>query len=110
MKRIITAAILFFAHMGAAFACMSSEQLLANAERAKIPTTVLVGPQLKQATEIIAAVAPIDAGAIGFVALSDVPDGSGVVSVGPPGHVCGYMVLQERDYRILRTTLFGRTA
>lgn len=71
MKRLFAALVLFLAHMGSAYACMSSEQLLANAERAKIPTTVLVGP---------------------------------------PGHVCGYMVLQECDYRILRTTLFGRTA
>jgi len=110
MKRLFAALVLFLAHMGSAYACMTSEQLLANAERAKIPTTVLVGPQLKQAAEIIAAVAPIDAGAIGFVALSDVPDGSGIVVAGPAGQVCGYMILSERDYRILRRTLFGRTA
>ncbi len=109
MKRILVAAFLFLAHVSAAFACISSDQFLANAERAKIPTTVLVDAQLKLAASLTVAVANIDM-EVGFVALSDVPDGSGVVSVGPPGHVCGYMVLQERDYRILRTTLFGRTA
>ena len=109
MKRLFAALVLFLAHMGSAYACMSSEQLLANAERAKIPTTVLVGPQLKQAAEIIRAGTGVDMD-IGFVALSDVSDGSGIVVAGPAGQVCGYMILSERDYRILRQTLFGRTA
>ena len=109
MKRIITAAILFFAHMGAAFACIPSEQFLARVEQAKVPTTVLREPQLKQAAEIIRAGTGVDMD-IGFVALSDVSDGSGIVVAGPAGQVCGYMILSERDYRILRTTLFGRTA
>ena len=96
MKRIITAAILFFAHMGAAFACIPSEQFLARVEQAKVPTTVLREPQLKQAAEIIRAGTGVDMD-IGFVA-------------GPAGQVCGYMILSERDYRVLRRTLFGRTA
>lgn len=89
---------------------MSSEQFLMNAERANIPTTVLIEPQLKQAAEIIVTMAAVGDMEIGFVALSDAPDGSGIVSAGPAGQVCGYMILPENTYRILRNTLFGTAA
>lgn len=109
MKRLLAAFILFLAHMGSAYACIPSEQFLARVEQAKVPTTILIEPQLKQAAEIIRARTGVDMD-IGFVALSDVSDGSGIVVAGPAGQVCGYMTLSERDYRILRRTLFGRTA
>lgn len=107
LERIALICLALFLTSPALADCLTIDQARAKAAENSVLITVLSGATLTKAAAIYNALSPESDNNFETVVLVDLPDGGGLLAVGPSGQVCGAVRFNSSQWRVLRNALFG---